>query len=324
MINNTTLRALSLGVALGLVIAVVPSCGTKPPTAKCNRNTCAGCCDESGACFTGVATDACGVDGITCLVCKTGQTCAVGQCRNGVGGGSGGGSGGGGGVGGGAAGGGAGGGSGGGSGVGGGTGGGSGVGGGTGGGSGVGGGTGGGSAQCSNLNCPNGCCDPVNGSCRVGDSNTACGAGGLACKVCNTGVGQMCTNNQCTGGQCDSTTCPTGCCSGNTCVTPPTTSQCGVGGSTCVTCQGAATCDLDAGACTGGGAGGGAGGAGGGFGVGGGFGGAGGGTPSLCSPACATGECCDVAFCTPPGQMCIFTGIFTPGAKCQANGACAP
>ena len=86
MINNTTLRAIALGAALGFVVAVVPSCGAKPATTKCNRNTCAGCCDEMGACFSGVSPEACGVDGITCLVCKTGQSCGAGACRNGSGG----------------------------------------------------------------------------------------------------------------------------------------------------------------------------------------------------------------------------------------------
>ena len=197
MISTTTLRAISLGAALGFVCAVVPSCGsTKPPAAKCNRNTCSGCCDENAMCFTGVSPEACGIDGVTCQVCGAGQSCSnTGLCKNG---GSGGGTGGSGGTGGTGA-------SGGGSAAGGGTGGGSGTGGGTAGGTG---GSGGGVAACSNANCPNGCCDPVNGSCRVGDSNTACGAGGLACKSCNTQLGQACQNNQCVGGTCDATAAP--------------------------------------------------------------------------------------------------------------------
>jgi len=319
MLNNSTLRAIALGAALGFVAALVPSCGSTKPTPKCNRNTCAGCCDDTGNCFSGVSPEACGVDGVTCLVCKTGQSCNAGACRlSGGDGGTGGGTGGTGGTGGGTG------------GTGGGTAG--GTGGGTGGtGGGTAGGTGGGSgggAACSNLNCANGCCDPVNGSCRVGDSNTSCGAGGLACKVCNTGIGQSCTNNACTGGQCDSTSCAGGCCSGNTCVTPPTANQCGIAGSACVTCQGTSpACDVDAGVCLGGG-GGGAGGAGGagGFGGTGGFGGFGGtgGSIGACSPACTTGQCCDVLLCVNAAASCFFTSILTPGAICQASGTCAP
>ena len=308
MINTTTARAIALGMSLGFVLAVVPSCGTKPPTAKCNRNTCPGCCDATGDCFNGKSPEACGLDGITCSVCKTGQSCSgEGVCRNpgNTDGGTGGGVGSGGGTG--STGGGKGGGTG---GIGGGSGAGGGVG--TGGGMGTGGGS---TAACSNLNCANGCCNPVNGACMAGDQNTQCGGGGLACKVCSTGAGQMCMNGSCVGGNCDATTCPSGCCSNNVCVTSINANQCGLNGVQCVTCQGAnPTCLLDAGTCLGGGTG-----TGGGSGGTGGFGGFGGSTQIPCSPPCSASQCCDlgVGGCKNPGEVCLLTSIFKPGAKCD-------
>jgi hypothetical protein len=326
MLNNSTLRAIAFGAALGFVIAVVPSCGgSRPGTlpdggvfAACNANTCPGCCDLAGNCnMNGSSPDACGVGGKTCLVCKLGQACAAvvvdgsteHACRSG---GTGGGTGG---TGGGSA---TGGGTGGGTGVGGG----SAAGGGTGGsagGSSAGGGTGGGTtAACSNVTCPNGCCNQVNGKCEVGTSNTLCGAGGLACTVCNTGSGQTCQNNACVGGLCDSISCSTGCCANNVC-TVPTGSQCGARGSSCISCPGAnPQCDLDAGMCLGGaggggGTGGGAGGAGGFSGLDAGFG---------CFPGispCPTCQCCD-AF-----TDCVGAGLTCPvsGGTCNVVGALA-
>jgi len=308
MINITTIRAIALGMSLGFVVAVVPSCGTKPTTTKCSRNTCAGCCDAAGDCFNGTSPEACGEDGITCSMCKTGQSCSVGQCRNGsAGGGAGGSTGSGGGTSG----------SGGGtSGSGGGT---SGSGGGKGGGMGTGGGmgAGGGVAACSNLNCA-GCCNPVNGACMGGISDTQCGGGGLPCKVCNTGAGQTCVNSACAGGLCDATTCADGCCSNNVCVTSINANQCGLNGAACVTCQGAnPACNLDAGVCLGGGTGtgGGSGGTGG-FGGFGGFGGSGG-LPELCIPACAAGKCCSLISCVSDGTACLLGTCNGSTGKCQ-------
>lgn len=49
---------------------------------------------------------------------------------------------------------------------------------------------------CSQTNCPNGCCDPLNGSCRSGQHNEACGGSGSVCKNC-TDNGQYCSNRVC-------------------------------------------------------------------------------------------------------------------------------
>ena len=302
MINPTTARAIALGAALGFVLAVVPSCGSsKPPVAKCNHNTCPGCCDDMGVCLKGIVLEACGIDGVSCLVCTASQKCESGACRMGSAGGGTGGTGGGSATGGGSGG-----------GLGGGLGGGPGGGSGGSGGSGGGTGTGGGSAACSAANCP-GCCDPFTGQCRPGDQSTLCGASGIACKVCNTGVGQTCTNKACTGGPCDATNCAGCCANTTTCITPQTSSQCGLNGASCVSCQGTAQCQVDAGVCAGG-SGGGAGGSGG-------SGGAGGGGLTLpCSPACATGKCCDFGVsCASSGASCLFTNLLLgTNQKCDA------
>jgi hypothetical protein len=121
-----------LGLALGFLLGLAPSCGASKP---CGPDTCAGCCDSAGACLAGSSDFACGSAGSTCVACDSGRRCSAGFCTTGAGGGDGGvGGGSGGGVGGGTTGGGSGGGSGGGAG--------GGTGGGVGGGSGTGGGTG--------------------------------------------------------------------------------------------------------------------------------------------------------------------------------------
>ena len=308
MTSISTLRGIALGASLGFVLAVVPSCGgLKPATTdgggKCSSTSCAGCCDGSGNCQTGASPNVCGVDGAACQVCSSGMSCSTGVCKSGSGGN--GGTGGSGGTG-----------TGGSGGTGGSSGGGVGGSGGTGGNSGGGmGGSGGGSASCNNSNCT-GCCDQVNGMCRNGNADNLCGGGGLACKVCNVGLGESCQNSQCIGGACGPLSCATGCCSGMTCVTPQTAFQCGTAGATCVTCQGAnPQCDVDAGVCLGG------------------TGGAGGGNPFPgldggfafpCPSPCQTGQCCDFGLlCVNSGSSCIFTGILTPGATCNAtSGVC--
>lgn len=47
--------------------------------------------------------------------------------------------------------------------------------------------------RCSENSCP-GCCDSLN-ACKVGNSNTACGAGGVSCRPCD--AGQICSNFRC-------------------------------------------------------------------------------------------------------------------------------
>lgn len=65
---KTAFLPLALLLALG-------GCGTKPP---CNASTCEGCCDATGVCRLGTATDACGAKGGACAVCTT--SCMTGAC----------------------------------------------------------------------------------------------------------------------------------------------------------------------------------------------------------------------------------------------------
>jgi hypothetical protein len=85
-----SIRALVVGVAAGLVVALVPSCGTA--SSKCDSTNCSiGCCDAMGQCKSGQTSDACGSLGNTCSVCGLGSSCSVGLCRPttmGTGGGS--------------------------------------------------------------------------------------------------------------------------------------------------------------------------------------------------------------------------------------------
>ncbi len=69
-------KALVLGVVVGSVVAVTPSCGVKPRL-TCSASNCPGCCDENQQCFTGLADVACGNAGATCMACAMGQTCVA-------------------------------------------------------------------------------------------------------------------------------------------------------------------------------------------------------------------------------------------------------
>jgi hypothetical protein len=74
----TQVRWAITGMAIGLLIAVVPSCTPKP----CGPDTCTlGCCDTKGACVGGQETAACGASGAACSACTTNQTCAAGVCK---------------------------------------------------------------------------------------------------------------------------------------------------------------------------------------------------------------------------------------------------
>jgi hypothetical protein len=102
---------------------------------------------------------------------------------------------------------------------------------------------------------------------------------------------------------CNATNCPTGCCNGTVCLTSPTSAACGAGGASCVNC-GFQTCDVPSGTCVGDA-----------------------GTPSSCSPACTSGQCCDgfMGFgnaCVSLGAACPITSIFITGATCKSNGNC--
>lgn len=339
-------QALALGMCVGLVVSSA-SCGTKPPIARCNRNTCPdGCCDSDGVCFgtndAGVQSpQACGINGATCQECSSTQACVMGQCRltsNGGGTGGAGGS----------------------------VAGGSGGAGGTGG---MGGGITGDGGTCNATTCPTGCCNATGGcvapaqqnftrcgsggvacqGCPNGQScsaktdggmgnacgvpnctacldtagncrtdkqtmtdNNYCGAGGSVCARCDTTNGQMCQAGRCVGtsSMCNAMNCD-GCCAGNSCVPADggiSNAQCGRNAAACVTCNSPATCDTTTGTCMGGGAGGG-----------GGFPGLDGGFPGACDAmSCASGCCLFGAGCMADG-MSIGFGVAcgTGGAVCK-------
>lgn len=69
------LKALSLGIAIGFVLAVVPSCGT--PAGNCGPNNCTGCCNAGTCVAADKLTDStCGSAGNACSNCSSmGQTC---------------------------------------------------------------------------------------------------------------------------------------------------------------------------------------------------------------------------------------------------------
>ncbi len=82
----TQVRLAISGMAVGLLIAVAPSCTPKP----CGPDTCTlGCCNDKGACVGGTQAAACGASGATCASCTAGQSCAAGVCKGGSGGGTG-------------------------------------------------------------------------------------------------------------------------------------------------------------------------------------------------------------------------------------------
>ena len=118
--------------------------------------------------------------------------------------------------------------------------------GGTGGGSGggSGGGTGGGTAPTCAQSCA-GCCD-ASGVCQTGSAAMACGTGGATCAMCTSPA-------TCVGKVCRDTSCAT-CTNAGACQATLSNTLCGNGGIACLDCaaSGGASCDLDAGVCTGG------------------------------------------------------------------------
>jgi hypothetical protein len=71
------LRWLVVGLAVGLLLSLAPSCGKE----ACGPTTCFGCCDATGLCVTGVEVAACGVNGAVCNACGAGQACEQGGCH---------------------------------------------------------------------------------------------------------------------------------------------------------------------------------------------------------------------------------------------------
>ncbi len=72
-----------------LVVAVLAAGCPTPQPGVCGPQTCAGCCDETGACQLGNEATACGASGAFCSACASDQTCSAQQCEtNDVDGGS--------------------------------------------------------------------------------------------------------------------------------------------------------------------------------------------------------------------------------------------
>lgn len=99
--TSFSLKAFALGAALGLVLAVAPSCGGGGGVA-CDPSTCAAGCCSNNVCLAGTAINGCGKGGLACNTCSSGQSCTNGSCGStftgggqGGGGGTGGGTGGG-------------------------------------------------------------------------------------------------------------------------------------------------------------------------------------------------------------------------------------
>ncbi len=211
-------RSEATGAAAVLVVMLMCGC---PPT--CDRGLCDGCCDETGECLRGNSRNYCGLGGVTCGRCSTGQSCQSGQCVEPADAGSpdagtscafcssgccaadftcqpgnlpeac---------------------------------------------------GTDAGvcvvcaagqrcaAGRCSSMSCA-GCLDAV-GVCRSGSESIACGSGGRSCGACLPG--ELCASGQCVGGTtCSAANCPAGCCTAGGCQ-PSSSPSCGIGGRTCVTC----------------------------------------------------------------------------------------
>ena len=75
--NWQQLRFLAIGMSLGLLMALAPSCGK-----KCGPDNCkSGCCAKDTCVVP--ATDAqCGASGLACAACTNGQTCQSGACKD--------------------------------------------------------------------------------------------------------------------------------------------------------------------------------------------------------------------------------------------------
>jgi hypothetical protein len=75
-------RALVLGLVVGFIFAIAPSCGQ---AGRCNSTNCRGCCLAGVACQDPVGERACGARGNTCVACGAGQSCINGVCGVNVG-----------------------------------------------------------------------------------------------------------------------------------------------------------------------------------------------------------------------------------------------
>jgi hypothetical protein len=80
-------KALTLGAALGFVLALSHACGGGGE--KCDAASCpTGCCDSAGECITRTTEVQCGTSAQACGVCATGWSCVAGVCTPPPGGGT--------------------------------------------------------------------------------------------------------------------------------------------------------------------------------------------------------------------------------------------
>ncbi len=93
--------------------------------------------------------------------------------------------------------------------------------------------------ECSSANCA-GCCD-AEGVCHPGTSTDYCGAGGLACRLCESNA--FCEEGACRVPPCTPESCPNGCCDPQRgCQSGSSNGACGWGGAACVGCPDDAAC----------------------------------------------------------------------------------
>lgn len=70
-----------------ILLALLASCGDS--STRVGGKTCAGCRDAELFCLAGTEAQACGLEGVSCVACASGQTCNQGVCAAAVGGGGG-------------------------------------------------------------------------------------------------------------------------------------------------------------------------------------------------------------------------------------------
>mgnify|MGYP001459475839 CR=1 FL=1 len=86
---SSPVRALLVGLVVGLFVSVMPSCSGSAPA--CDATSCSnGCCTATGECITSRSQSQCGNGGATCMACSSNQSCTNGTCvTTSAGGGSG-------------------------------------------------------------------------------------------------------------------------------------------------------------------------------------------------------------------------------------------
>jgi hypothetical protein len=137
--------------------------------------------------------------------------------------------------------------------------------------------------KCDATSCPNGCC--AGDQCQAGDTDAACGKGGVACQACQPPA-TTCIEQACGGGTCNATTCPDGCCSTkDECLPGNIKTACGTGGAACQECTGSDECTNQV--C---------------------------GPPGGCGASNCPNGCCEGSTCQPGTDV---TACGTGGAACQ-------